>query len=120
MKVRKVVDNEIVWFNSYGKDSNGLSKKVNNNFSENKDYVRDSLTQKLSVIEGELWYNIMYGLPLISKVHSKSILDMSIANIILAHEDVSDILSFESSIKSHKYIANITIKTNYGNILLNI
>ena len=52
-------------------EKNNLSTYNKNNKHENygkeKEAIIDSLTQRLSVIKGELWYNVSAGLPLLEK-----------------------------------------------------
>ena len=118
--------NIVVWFGSYGINNDGTAKfyNVNNkhdNISIEQEAVADSLTQRLSVIEGELWYSINEGLPLLERIKSKVELDASVTEIILGHPNVSSITSFESQLtNNHDYSARIEIETKYGLIELNI
>ena len=118
--------NIVVWFGSYGINNDGTAKfyNVNNkhdNISIEQEAVADSLTQRLSVIEGELWYSINEGLPLLERIKSKVELDASVTEIILGHPNVSSISSFESQLtNNHDYSAKIEIETKYGLIELNI
>lgn len=127
MRVRRIarVDgkNIIVWFGSYGTNANGSAKffnpsNIHDNFSENQDYTADLLTQKLSNIKNELWWNVTFGLPLIDKLTSRVEIDAEIGQIILAEESVIDILNFESSFIGHTYLAKIKILTKFGEINL--
>ena len=133
MKVRRLarikqndgsIDKEVVWFGSYGTNSNGTAKFFNqnnkhDNFAEKQEYVADSLTQKLSILQKELWWNVSYGLPLMEKLNSKTALDATIAQIISAQPEVRDIVVFESIMATHKYSARIEVDTIYGPVSLN-
>lgn len=118
MRCRKLVNNNIVWFNSYGKDLNGKSLKANN-YSEGNDGLCDSLTQRLSVIKGELWYSINYGIPLFDKVN-KGIMDATILDIINSHSDINTIKSFESTVENRDYKLEFTAISNFGDIELKL
>ena len=134
MKVRRLArvksnnggsDKTVVWFGSYGKDENGHAKFFNkdckhDNFAEKQQYVADDLTQKLSIIENELWWNINYGLPLIDKLTSKQLLDNAIMKIILSQNDVEDIKSFTSSLTNRVYHAQIEVQSSFGLVSLEI
>ena len=114
MKCRNSIDKNIVWFKSYGIDEEGKAKKVDENFVENEKAVAQSLKQKLSVIQGELWYHINYGLPLYNKVKSKGVLDAVILGILEDHPSVKKIIDFKSSIVNHKYTFTFTVNTIYN------
>lgn len=122
---RQTTENTIVWFGSYGLNSDGTAKFFNendkhDNYSDQQQGVADSLIQRLSVIKNELWYNINYGLPLIEKIKSKTELDSVVASIIFSHPDVVDIISFESRIVNKHYIMNANISSKYGELQLDI
>lgn len=118
--------NIIVWFGSYGVNKDGTAKFYNindkhDNISTEQEGVADSLTQRLSVIEGELWYSITEGLPLLNKVKSKVELDATITEIIFGHSDVLEISTLESQINDKReYSAKITVETSYGEVTINI
>ena len=114
MRCRNSIDKNIVWFGSYGIDEDGKAKKVDENFVENEKAVAQSLKQKLSVIQGELWYHINYGLPLYNKVKSKGVLDAVILGILEDHPSVKKIINFKSSIVNHKYTFTFTVNTIYN------
>lgn len=114
MRCRNSIDKNIVWFGSYGIEEDGKAKKVDENFVENEKAVAQSLKQKLSVIQGELWYHINYGLPLYNKVKSKGVLDAVILGILEDHPSVKKIINFKSSIVNHKYTFTFTVNTIYN------
>ena len=114
MRCRNSIDKNIVWFGSYGIEEDGKAKKVKENFVENEKAVAQSLKQKLSVIQGELWYHINYGLPLYNKVKSKGVLDAVILGILEDHPSVKKIINFKSSIVNHKYTFTFTVNTIYN------
>lgn len=109
--------NNIVWFGSYGKNSDGTAKFYQadkSNFSSDAEAVADSLVQKLSVIRQELWFAVNHGLPLLEKTSSKLEMDSAVVEIVMSHEDVQEMLEFESEIFQHKYSADMQILTTYG------
>ena len=114
MRCRNSIDKNIVWFKSYGIEEDGKAKKVDENFVENEEAVAQSLKQKLSIIQGELWYHINYGLPLYNKVKSKGVLDAVILGILEDHPSVKKIINFKSSIVNHKYTFTFTVNTIYN------
>lgn len=67
-------------------------------YAEKQEGTASSLIQRLSVIQGELWYKINYGLPLFQNIRDKGIMDSVIIDIILSHPDVASIQRFSSSI----------------------
>ena len=130
MKCRHIENGEVVWFNSLGLDKTkpvyghdgtvvGYESLKSNNFSDKQQAVSDSLTQRLSVLKNELWYNITYGLSLVEKVSSKVFLDSEVTSIIMNHPDVVKILSFSSNIVGHRYQFVSKILSSYGNIDIN-
>ena len=116
MRCRNIVLNSdgtynIVWF---GKSS--YTEKADN-YVERQENVAKSLIQRLAVIEGELWYNTGYGLPLMDKIKNKAILDVAVINIINDHPEVLNILTFESTTKqeTRSYHLSFSVSTIYGN-----
>lgn len=89
-------------------------------FAKEQEGVACSLTQRLSLIQGELWYNITQGLPLFENVTSATTLDAWVIETIMAHPDVTDITSFYSASKNHKYSCDVVVATIYGEISLSI
>lgn len=122
---RSGASNTVVWFGSYGKAADGSSlffneNNIHDNFADGPEGVADSLTQRLSVIEGELWYNVSFGLPLMEKIDSKIAIDATVSQIVLAHPDVVDITEFESSKSATQYRAKMKISTDFGELSLEI
>lgn len=118
-------DFRVVWFGSYGTDENGKAlffdkDNKHDNFSSKQQAVVDSLTQRLSVLKGELWYSINEGLPLLDKTKSKLSLDSALGSIILKHPDVTNIVEFNSKIVNRKYHADVKILSVYGEISINL
>jgi len=110
----------------------GSKIPADNYIIDNQEMVGKSLTQRLAVIKGELYYNLNYGLPLLDKIRDKAIIDIEIINIINKHPAVVKINSFSSSvIKENKntkennvyqftvdvltvYNKSVTISSNYS------
>ena len=90
------------------------------NYSDKQQGVVDSLTQRLSVIRRELWYDVNYGLPLLDKQKSKVAIDAFIGKTVLAHPDVDSIKDFKSEIVNKMYTCSMKIITKYGEIVLNV
>jgi hypothetical protein len=87
------------------------------NYESGTDGVIDSLIQRLSVIRGELWYQINYGIPLMGKYKSKGIFDSSISEIISGNPGVRNIISYKSSVDKTVYSFTCRILTIYGDAL---
>lgn len=84
------------------------------NYSTGVKGVRDALIPRLSVIKGELWYKMSYGLPLMEKIKSKGIYDSIIVRYITDYSDVVNLEDFYSSLDNYKYVFNCNINTIYG------
>lgn len=93
---------------------------IHDNFSQKQEAVKDSLTQKLSVIEKELWYQVNYGMPILNKLKSKLSIDAFVSQVITNHPDVISIEKFESKVENKKYICSITVMTDFGELKLTI
>lgn len=87
------------------------------NYSENVEAVRDSLIQRLSVLKGELWYQINFGLPLTENHKSKLIFDMTILDIISSHPGVASLITFDSSVSGHQYQFSCSVQTIFNETL---
>ena len=128
MRYRRVIRdndiNNIVWFGSYGVNYDGTAKFAgpgrHANFSSEQVGVKDSLTQQLNTIEGELWYAINFGIPLMDNFTSKSELDTEIMSMILSHPEVQTILSFNSKVNGRSYTCNAEIQSTFGVITLSV
>lgn len=130
MKCRRIKkenqNNLLVWFGSYGKNQDGTAKFFNtkdkhDNFADEQEGLVDGLTQELSILQGELWYDINFGLPLLEKTKDKNEIDAIILELLLSHRDVEEILSFSSEItQEHHYSAMMSIKSTFGIININI
>ena len=143
MRCRKIVEENgiknIVWFGSYGKNQDGTAKfagevtsDVNKqygyedngkheNYSIEEQAICDSITQQLSIIRGELWYNINKGLPIFDKVKRKGFIDSYVVETTLNTKDVKSITSFKSEIENnHHYKANLNVLTKYGELAIEI
>ena len=131
MRVRRVMDERsgttrrraIVWFGSYGTNTDGTAKFVNlndkhDNFSSENTMVRDCLIQRLSVIQHELWYNYQYGMPLVDEDTVKVTIDNFVMKTIQEHQDVLEITSFTSNLDKHNYHCDVQFTTKFGNTSL--
>ena len=84
------------------------------NYAKDLDAVAQSLQQNLSVIRGELWYNVDFGMPLTSSNLSKGILDSYVVDAILDNLYVYSIATFDSLVSNHHYKATFEANTIYG------
>lgn len=84
------------------------------NYAEEQEGVASSLTQRTSVLKGELWWQINYGLPLLDKVKNKNIYDSVLINIILKHPDVVNIFYLNSYVIDSQYYYEVKISSVYG------
>ena len=132
MRCRRIVNSEdgvkhIVWFGSYGirleLQPDGTYKKKakfynsqnkHDNYASEKESVRDSLIQRLSVIKNELWYDYNYGVPLTDKVKDKSIMDAWFIKTINNQPDVVSVLAYESEVVKNTYSCYFVCSTKYG------
>lgn len=124
-----VLRRDIVWFGSYGINQDGTAKFYNpnnkhDNYATGKQGVADSLTQRLNVLQGELWYAVNTGFPLWEKHKNTKVLDIYVTSTILKHPDVSEIIEFRSEItrkegqNHHIYSAWVKIMTKYGELTI--
>ncbi len=125
MRCRRIYKGNVVWFGSYGKNNDDTARffaagNKHDNYSDNQEAVADSLTQRLSVIQKELWYATSYGLPLFEKTRSKATVDATVADIIMQHPDVVSILSFSSEVVNHKYSCSVSIQSTFGVVDVNL
>lgn len=141
MRCRTMIEEDgkrnIVWFGSYGKNEDGTAKKAyvldqsedapkpgvqqaNSNFSSDLQAIADDLTQKLSVMRGELWHSMNFGLPLLDKVKNKTLIDTAVADLVLKQKEVNSILSFGSYVSNHIYSCKLTIQTTLGDIIISV
>ena len=95
-------------------------KVPSNTFLENQSGVATSLTQRLSIIKGELWYKVSHGLPLYDKVSKKIEMDAAVLKIVNEHPDVITVNNFNSSIIKHTYKCSMEIVSKYGELELSI
>ena len=82
--------------------------------------VAADLTQRLSVLKNELWYQINYGLPLLDKIKSKAVVDASVLDVITSHPNVVRVSKFESQVLNRKYSCKATIESEFGPVQLNL
>lgn len=124
-----ILRRDIVWFGSYGLNHDGTAKFFNandkhDNYASEAEGVAMSLTQRLNVLQGELWYNINSGIPLWDKHKNTTILDTYITSTILSHPEVKNIIEFSSELihssnqKQLTYFAKTKILTNYGELTI--
>ena len=108
----------------YTKDKNGnniqyrgaLKTEDGLSYCNGVEGVSQSLTQRLSLIQGELYHYLNEGFPLISKTCNKQMLDAYLVKIICNHTEVKSIIKLTSTIENYSYKAQIKIATNYGDI----
>lgn len=109
----------VVFFGSYGLNADGTAKKAPD-YVDKQDAIVNSLTQKLSVLKGELWYKMNYGLPLYEKNKRALLFDSFVAEVISKEPEVLNILDFSSEVFNHEYRCSMKVLTSYGEISLNI
>ena len=121
---------DIVWFGSYGKKQDGTALRADedystrfvshDNYATEQDGIVNSLIQRLSVIQGELWWQMDYGLPLFSKYKSKGLIDAQVIDIVLEHSDVVEFTSFNSNYSNYEYTADFTVLSVFGKVNINL
>lgn len=87
------------------------------NYVEDTDAVVASLIQRLSIIKGELWYQVNYGLPLTDKQTGVNVFDLVIADIISSHPGVASLDKYTSKIAGHTYYYSCQITSIFGDTL---
>lgn len=97
---------------------NGIDR--NNNYAEGREGVAVSLTQRLRVLQNELWWAINLGWPIAQKSYGKQIWDTYLTGVIQNHPSVLSISAMQSSIVKHVYRAVVSIQTRYGDIDLEV
>lgn len=126
MRTRRIIKSNdryrMVWFNSRGKKEDGSADFTDDkmSFDDNLAGVINSLTQRLSVLKNELWYNYSYRMPLIDKNKSKAKINTFILSTIHECPDVVDVLAFKSDIINHDYSCSIQVLTRYGEAVIDL
>ena len=100
--------------------SDGFTYKTMDNYVDRQAGVASSLTQRLSIIRGELWYAVNEGLPIADKVSSKAIIDAKIIEIVSKHPDVKSITEFTSVKDKHSYTCSFKANTTYGELVVTV
>lgn len=106
-------DNLIIFkaSNKAKEDKNG----VTNSYANGREAVSQSLIQRLSLLEGELYHYIRAGFPSFKKAN-KNILDSYVVKVILNHPEVKSISSYQSKVEDRIYYMNANIITIYGEL----
>jgi hypothetical protein len=112
--VYKNADGTVAGYFSRVQSAEITDDQPNKNYDSGTDAVIDSLIQRLSVIKGELWYQVNYGLPLTEKYKSKGVFDSVISNIISSDPGVRNLLSFSSSVDKSIYNFTCSVLSIYG------
>lgn len=99
---------------------NAIKTEDGKSFAEEQEGVACSLTQRLSVIKGELFYQINTGLPLFDKGTTSTTFDAWIVQTVMSHPDVKSITSFSSYTENHSYHCGFVALTKYGEIEVTI
>ena len=97
-----------------------INEEKAKNFVDKQEGTASSLRQLLSVIKGEIWYSISYGLPLYEKISTKVQMDANVLTIINNHSEVRSIKKFNSTISGHAYNCDILVETIYGDLQIGI
>lgn len=103
--------NKMNWYNENDK---------HDNYAKEQEGVATSLTQRLSVLKNELWYDYNYGVPLFDKVKSKAFIDSYLISTILKHPDVTQLIDFTSNVDKNSYSCTFKVKTKYGDLTVNL
>lgn len=109
----------------YKKDKNGKVVKYpkgvydikdnKNSYATGKDAICQSVMQRLSLIQGELFHFMNLGLPSY-KVVNKSIVDSYVIKTCLEVKEVINIKDFNSVVENNNYKCSIVLNTNYGEV----
>ena len=101
-------------FNNYAVAIKDADNEIEANYADKQEGVAYSLTQRISILKGELWWMINYGLPVFEKVRNKAIFDSVLINIILKHPDVRNIISINSFVDDHTYTFDVKINSIFN------
>ena len=104
----------------YASTIRSVNGKQADSFVYQQEGVAADLTQRLSVLKNELWYQINYGLPLLDKIKSKAVVDASVLDVITSHPNVVRVSKFESQVLNRKYSCKATIESEFGPVQLNL
>ena len=89
---------------------------VHNNYANDIDAIVESLRQRLSVMKNELWYDYLYGLPLLQKGVTKAMIDSDAILMITYCPGVVSLNKFVSEIDvaTKEYKLDFAVTTIYG------
>lgn len=119
MKSRNYINKNVVWFGSCGKDKNGNKIEAHNYESDVLGLI-SNLNMELSLLEGELWWDIYNGMPLLQKNRSKGIIDSYIIQELTSYGEIKEILKFNSKIENHSYKCELVVRSIYGNLKIDM
>lgn len=106
-------DGNLVIYKSSNKDEG--SRDGVSNYASGREAVSQSLIQRLSLIEGELYHYLTAGYPSFKKAN-KNILDSYTVKVILNHPEVKSISSYQSRVENRIYYLSANIVTIYGEL----
>lgn len=86
-------------------------------FAEDSDYVAQAITQKLSIIRDELWYNRKKGIPLGSV---QKVIDTYIIRTILSIDGVNSITRYISTRSGNKLSISVIVLYNNSPLIINV
>lgn len=111
--VKHTVDGKERWdVVFFGKIDDSTDKY--DNYVADTEAVISGLVQRLNIIEGEIWYNRDFGMPLPDNIGSKTELDIHVQRVITSHPGVRCIVSFTSAIDKHEYSFSATVESVFG------
>lgn len=99
-----------------------IAKELHNNYAKDKDAIVNSLRQRLSTMKNELWYDYLYGLPLLQRGVTKAMIDSEAMMMIEGTPGVNSLISFKSEVDkaNHEYKLNFVVDTIYGNVSISV
>lgn len=107
-------DGDLVIYRSSNKVEKDESGNIDS-YANSREAVSQSLIQRLSLIEGELYHYTTSGFPSFKKAN-KNILDSYVIRVILNHPEVRSISSYQSKVENRIYYMNANIVTIYGEL----
>lgn len=106
-------------------DESGDYTLGKNIFLTDKEAVAQAILTRMKLLYAEWWEDTEDGLPLFEKIlgvygteENKNAVDLIISERILGTKGVKSISSYDSTIQSRDYKANIRIETMYGEVNL--
>lgn len=91
-----------------------------NNFDDKRVGIKNSLVQKLSTLQNELWFDYLFGMPITNKAKSKLTIDSFIISTIDQEPNIKSIKKFDSKIENKHYFCDMIVETDFGDLEITV